>query len=104
MMASRVNKQTTKQRKRKKRKGEYLCKAKCYKFPHRFGGGRCDGGAYVVEVFELQMFGDCKDCHFRETLEGVVVCQVLEGLEPISKCPQLQEFVRYEGIMMNLNK
>ena len=33
------------------RKGEYTCTCPAYRFPHRFGGGRCSGMWLVWQEF-----------------------------------------------------
>lgn len=88
--------------KRKVRVGERVCRCGAYKFPHREMGGNCDGGAFVYRHFEQQIWGDCRDCHFREHREEdcVIECQVLEGRDEVIECPALQEHIRYHEIKL----
>lgn len=81
--------------KRKPRKGEYVCRCYAYKFPHRFGGGRCKGRNIVEDYWEAHYgTGDCSNCISYE--EGI--CQVVDGQEEVTECPVWQEFVSYEEI------
>ena len=50
---------------RKRRPGEVVCRCGAYKVPHRMMGGECNGGHIVVETFEKQMWGECRDCPLR---------------------------------------
>ena len=95
-------------RRRRKRPGEVNCSCTGYPFPHRFLGGNCTGEGFVVKYFEEQIFGECRDCHYRAENEdeddwrgrGRVTCQVIDGLEPSIKCPGLMDYVNYEGIKL----
>src|ERR1700748_414528 len=42
---------------RKVRKGEWTCTCAAYRFPHRFGGGNCDGSFLAVEAWESSYGG-----------------------------------------------
>jgi hypothetical protein len=90
---------------RKRRKGEYVCRCGAYKFPHRMMGGRCNGGALVDDTFNTQMYGACRDCMLREEIEDfagpAIKCQVLEGREELQECPALQEFIQYHEIIIH---
>jgi hypothetical protein len=88
--------------KRKPRRGEVVCRCGAYRFPHREMGGRCDGAAYVDQVFTEQMYGDCRGCHLREYVaeEGATVCQVLNGIESLRECPELQARIDHHGIKL----
>ena len=49
---------------RKPRRGEYVCTCGAYRFPHRFGGGRCSGYFIAVEQWESHYgTGDCRHCN-----------------------------------------
>lgn len=89
---------------RKRRIGEYVCRCGAYKFPHRMMGGRCNGGALVSDTFDNQMWGTCRDCMLRETIEEydgpAIKCQVVEGREELIECPALQEFIQYHEIKL----
>ncbi len=60
-------------------------------------GGRCTGGALVRETFEAMK---CGDCHFRELTDEGYRCQVLDGRDAVTECPELQDFIRYHGIRL----
>lgn len=66
--------------------------------------GCCDNWKFVSTTWDNQMHGSCRDCHFRESTDDGLECQVLQGLEPSLQCPELQELVRYEGIMIYSDK
>ena len=68
-------------------------------------GGRCDGGAFVGNTFDNQMYGSCRDCLCRvereDDNEGYVVeCQVVQGTEELRHCPALQEFIAFHEIRL----
>ena len=87
--------------KRKRRKGEVVCRCGAYRLPHRALGGNCDGGHVVYETFENNQWGECRGCNMYVTNdEGVSHCQVLEGLDKLVLCPALQEFIRYNEIRL----
>lgn len=80
--------------------GEVVCRCAGYPFPHRMMGGRCNGGAFVYDLFERQSWGSCRDCVFRVVDAEGLKCQVLEGLDAIIECPDLAEYIRFEGIQL----
>jgi hypothetical protein len=70
-------------------------------------GGSCTGEGFVVKYFEEQIFGECRDCHYRNEEEDYddgrgrrISCEILDGLEPALKCPGLQEYVRYNDVKL----
>lgn len=67
-------------------------------------GGNCEGGAFVAKLFADQIWGKCRDCPLRVEPdageEGEIHCQVLCGQEPSLQCPELLDFIRYEGIKL----
>ena len=63
-------------------------------------GGRCNGGAFVSSKFEEQLYGVCRECHFRDEVDGEVRCQVLDGQDESTECPELQEVIRYNEIRL----
>lgn len=79
---------------RKRREGEVVCRCGAYKFPHRMMGGRCNGGAFVEQVFETRR--GCRDCHFLDAH----TCEVVEGRESAMRCPELEETIRYNNIKL----
>lgn len=93
--------------KRKKlAKGEYTCKCGAYKFPHRFGGGKCTGRWIVRNTWEeYDGFGQsCMQCNSRNDTDGIPYCEVLEGLEDVYLCPEWDEFVNYHEIKIYAKK
>ena len=85
---------------RKRRPGEVNCECGAYRFVHRQMGGLCNGATFVVDFFEREIFGECRDCHLRVEEDFVIECQALQGLEPPMQCPALQEHIRYHGIKL----
>lgn len=89
---------------RKRRKGEVICKCGSYPFPHRQMGGQCDGSMFVSAYFAERMHRECKDCHLREIVKDdgnyEIVCQAGEGREPSTMCPGLQEHIQFNGIKL----
>ena len=83
---------------RKKRKGEYICECSAYRFPHRFGGGRCTGVFLVQNHWEEYYGGstECRACPIREYWG----CPILEGVEQPQHCMVWQEFVRVNEIRL----
>jgi len=82
--------------KRKHRKGEHTCDCTAYKFPHRFGGGKCTGFT-IVETHWKSYYGyhnACQSCNnFKDGQ-----CDVINGLESIKKCEVFREFINYNEI------
>lgn len=90
---------------RKPRRGEYVCTCGAYRFPHRFGGGRCSGYFIAVEQWESHYgSGDCRHCNSLNRTEAVPYCEVVEGGESVQECPVWQEFVRFNEIKLKKEK
>lgn len=86
-------------KRRKPRIYEYTCTCGAYKFPHRFGGGRCSGYYLVAEQWENHYgSGDCTHCNACNRTEDIPYCEVYEGQERVEECPAWQEFVHYNEI------
>lgn len=83
---------------RKKRKGEHVCRCSAYRFPHRFGGGKCTGFVVVSEHWQTY-FGHCDECQTCNSLDSVM-CQVVEGIEKENKCEVFNYFVDNEEIRL----
>lgn len=82
---------------RKPRKGEFVCRCRAYKFPHRFGSGRCCGFNIVEEQWESNYGGgECTNCSAFNPHE----CEVYTGKERVTECPVWQDFVRYNEIKL----
>lgn len=85
--------------KRPKRKGECTCRCTAYKFPHRFGGGKCNGFYIVWNQWNTYYgSGDCENCMSKNNENNT--CQVVEGIERVEECEVFQEFVAYEEIKL----
>lgn len=84
--------------KRKARKGEYTCNCNAYKFPHRFGGGKCTGIIVVQGHWNTYWGSDetCSNCN----LNNAHNCEVLSGLEKETECTVFQEFIDYEEVKL----
>jgi len=86
-------------RKRKSRKGEYVCDCKAYQFPHRHSGGRCDGQEFVEEFWEGSWgSGVCSTCNSLEKEDYGMNCQVVSGTESPDNCRAYQEFIEINEI------
>lgn len=83
---------------RKHRKGEYTCQCSAYRFPHRFGGGKCTGFGVVVGHWETYYGHDesCSNCNLNDGM----TCQVVQGIEKEDQCPIFQEFIDQEEIKL----
>lgn len=77
---------------RRKRR-QITCNCQAYDFPHRFGGGRCDGLAIV----EANVGGyHCDACNL---LNGGR-CEVMTGQEAARECVYVLEFCEYNEIKL----
>ena len=84
---------------RQRRHYEYTCTCGAYRFPHRFGGGRCSGMWIVTQQWENHYGGgDCRNCNSLNDTEAVRYCEVYEGGESVRECPVWQEFIHYNEI------
>lgn len=86
---------------RKKRVYETTCRCTAYKFPHRFGGGRCTG-RWIAKSTWNDSFGagECQNCISNNQTEEIPYCEVVEGQAEASMCPKWQEFVEYNEIRL----
>ena len=76
------------------RKGFYTCNCRAYRFPHRFGSGKCVGINVVEDAWAMNWgLGDCKDCECIEEWDDALSCVVESGSESVEQCPIWQEFV-----------
>lgn len=80
-------------KRRKRRPYEYTCTCPAYRFPHRFGGRRCDGSHLTLEY---PANSACRTCN----LNAHGICQVQQGQESTRECPIVQEFVEHFEIRM----
>ena len=82
---------------RKHHRNEYTCNCSAYDFPHRFGGGACNGYYWVADYWEDNWgCNECDGCIFNEGDH----CQIVEGQDKPKECPALQDFARYEEIKL----
>jgi hypothetical protein len=87
---------TIKLRKRRKpRFGEKTCTCSAYRFPHRFGGGECDGSAVAEDYWDAH-WGDglCAQCN---CCRGSF-CDVVAGAEDAKYGRCYQELVEFHEI------
>jgi hypothetical protein len=78
---------------RRKPVAEFTCTCGAYPFPHRFGGGACNGGNLVEQWWASRSCGDCRNITF-DSQTYVPYCQVIEGRESLEGCELLQEFIQ----------
>lgn len=81
-----------------KREGEYVCTCKSYRFPHRFGGGKCKGYHLALEHWNTYWGWDriCRGCAANDN----GTCQVLDGGERTANCEIVMEFVHVNSIRL----
>lgn len=64
------------------RRGKQLtCNCGVYGFPHRLGGGKCDGTIWA-EFYYYYISEECEDCNNNNNS----ICEVMTGQEPITEC------------------
>jgi hypothetical protein len=78
---------------RRKPIAEFTCNCGAYPFPHRFGGGACNGGSLVEQWWASGDCGNCGNIAY-DSQTFVPYCQVIEGGERLEECGTLQEFMR----------
>lgn len=79
---------------RLRRKGEVTCNCPAYSFPHRFGGGCCNGWHIVEQCFDQRL--QCQHCN----LYSENGCDVLNGIESCRECPSVIYFCAWHEIKM----
>ncbi len=65
---------------------QVTCLCPAYDFPHRFGGGRCNGYHMASHCFDNRLA--CQGC-ICLTSDG---CDVINQQESPSECPYVQDF------------
>ena len=80
-------------KRRSKRKGEVTCTCSAYKFPHRFGGGKCNGRQMAETSYPCK---DCISCVEYEPSE--YPCAVVDGREGAWACDIVKEFISNEEV------
>lgn len=85
---------------RKPRQGELTCNCNAYRFPHRFGGGRCTGAEVVYQQWASSYGTDavCSGCHCFNNSGEYPYCEVDAGQEGVESCPVWQDFVQQHEI------
>jgi len=77
---------------------QITCICGAYKFPHRLGGGKCDGNNWVKSYKELDG-RNCEFCNsFNSGFSGAGgsrrnTCDVIEQLETFLVCEGYQEYL-----------
>ena len=77
---------------------QYTCRCRAYRFPHRFGGGRCTGIHLAREHWNTFYGHDrtCKNCNSFD--EDEHSCQVLDGGNAAKHCEVVIEFMYVNSI------
>lgn len=79
----------------KKRGPQVICRScSAYKFPHRLGGGKCDGSEWA-ESYRANDGDMCFRCNCNRS-EGPNGCDVINGAEDIREGDCYQEHLRRE--------
>ena len=86
---------------RKHRLGEVNCTCDAYKFPHRFGGGRCIGANIPEDTWNKYWgTGPCEECMCHTISDYENICDVVDGRERVTQCPEWQDFVQYNDVRL----
>ena len=89
----------------KPKRTQYTCQCSAYRFPHRFGGGRCNGQNLVDDYWESHWgSGECKNCNCLTEMDGILSCDVYVGGDKPKECPIVQEFIYYNEIKLPKGK
>lgn len=84
---------------RRSRKGELVCYCRAYRFPHRFGGGKCTLEKWVSRYWSKEPHSpECLDCHSYRFGE----CEVDSGQEGPMECVALVEFIHSGELVVPL--
>lgn len=85
-------------KRRVRRRGEHTCDCRAYKFPHRFGGGRCEGYHLAQEHWDKYWGHDstCRNCNNFD--DNAHSCEVLNGGESIRTCEIVLEYIAVNEI------
>jgi len=78
---------------RRRKSYEYTCICNAYNFPHRLGGGKCNGIGIVIKYLHSKTCFTCP-CYVSKT------CEVIEGSESIKQCRALEEFLELNEIKL----
>lgn len=77
---------------KRRRRHQYTCRCDAYHFPHRFGGGKCNGLAVVIQTLGS---AHCQRCHLSNG-----GCEVLKGQEHPRECPAVQDFIHFHELKL----
>ncbi len=76
------------------------CLCPSYKFPHRLGGGLCDGSEFIRSIRDNPLHkDDCEYCNLLNKETGE--CEVLEGREKIKYCDALRYYKDSYGVKLS---
>lgn len=71
---------------------QVTCRCSAYDFPHRFGGGACNG----LSIVETWCGGNlCQTCHLMNN-----GCEVLKGQESPKECAYVQDFILFHEVKL----
>ena len=73
---------------------QITCRCAAYKFPHRLGGGRCDGSNWC-EMYQIFYGSDCKNCSIKSDGQ----CDVVTGRESLTQCPAYEYHMVTEQVI-----
>ncbi len=79
----------------RQRARERVCTCSSYPHPHRQFGGACSGYRWVAAFFAVGK----RECVHCVNYTGHQ-CEVAIGQEQAFHCPELRDYVRYEGITL----
>lgn len=72
---------------------QVTCQCNAYSFPHRFGGGSCNGLPLVEYCWENRI--SCYHCTLNNN-----GCEVVKGQESVKECPYVIEFCNYNEVKL----
>lgn len=72
-------------------------RARPRKRPHLYFAGKCKPDRWVESFFDPYK-DECRNCMNLD--EQSMECQVVEGIETVFQCPELRDYIRYEGIVL----
>ena len=75
---------------RKRDRVQVTCYCKAYSFPHRIGGGLCNGSQWA-EDYMTWVREECELCN---CLRSDSVCDVVTGVEDFKHCEGFQDHLR----------
>jgi len=79
---------------------QVTCWCSSYKFPHRLGGGSCDGGSWAKFIRETLSSEECITCNCGQDGNG---CDVQDGREDVKHCEYFMGLT-HSGVWTNYPK